>query len=200
MRSCRAAASLGSERHGGLVFISGLLQQRDTSSLTRQARKTWWKSFLPQEQLMELFLGMDEEPTEILQVRNQETTARGDSVCYRLLNQKEQTDEALHRQVGGSSHSQVLVLVEDFNHFIIYWRDNTTGHKLSRRFLECVDNFLTQLIEKPMGEVPLQELILIKSKGFVVGVKVKGCLGKLKILNSMRAGIGIFKDLLSSRA
>jgi len=44
-------------------------------------------------------------------------------------------DEGLYRQTGTASHSQALVFMGDFNHINNCWRDNTAGHKQSRRFL-----------------------------------------------------------------
>ena len=49
------------------------------------------------------------------------------------------------QEVDGASCSQGLVLMGDFNHPDMYWRDNTAGHKQSRRFLECIDdNFFSK--------------------------------------------------------
>lgn len=70
--------------------------------------------------------------------------------CYRQPNQEDQVDKALHWQTGDVAHSQVLVFMDNFNHPDISWRDNTdtSGHKHSRRFLECIDDsFLLQTPE-----------------------------------------------------
>ena len=86
---------------------------------------------------------MDEESTESLWVRIKGRAGTGDiivGVCYRPPDQEDQADEALYRQIGAASCSQALVLMGDFNHPDICWRDNTAGHKQSRRFLECVDD------------------------------------------------------------
>lgn len=70
-------------------------------------------------------------------------------VCYRPPNQEEQVNEALYRQVGTASHLKALVLMQNFKHPDICWRDNTVRHKQSRRFLECIgDKFLLQITEK----------------------------------------------------
>lgn len=61
---------------------------------------------------MELCLGTGEELTESLWVRLRRQEGLGDSimgVCYRPPNQEDQEDEALFRQIGAASHSQVLV-------------------------------------------------------------------------------------------
>ena len=63
---------------------------------------------------------------------------------------------------------QALVLTGDFNHPDICWRDNTAGHKQSRRFLERVDdNFLTQVIEVPTRRGALLDLLLTDKEGLV---------------------------------
>ncbi|GAB0188002.1 hypothetical protein GRJ2_001265500 [Grus japonensis] len=106
-----------------------------------------------QLECMELHLGMDEEPTESLWVRIKGRAGAGDiiaGVCYRPPDQGDQADEALYRQTGAASCSQALVLMGDFNHPDICWRDNTAERKQSRKFLECVDdNFLLQVTEEP---------------------------------------------------
>ena len=60
-------------------------------------------------------------------------------VCYRPPDQDERADEALYRRIGEASRSKALVLMGDFNHPDICWRDNTAGHRQARRFLECVE-------------------------------------------------------------
>ena len=62
-------------------------------------------------------------------------------VCYSLPDQEDQVDEALYKQIGAASYSQNMVLMGDFNHPNICWKDNTAGHQQSKRFLECVDDY-----------------------------------------------------------
>ena len=88
---------------------------------------------------MELCLEMNEELTEILEVRitgraRTENTKVG--VCYRQHSQEDQADEAPCRQIEATSRSQASVLMLDFNHTYICWRASTAGHMQSRRFLE----------------------------------------------------------------
>ncbi|GAB0206702.1 hypothetical protein GRJ2_003135800 [Grus japonensis] len=65
-----------------------------------------------------------------------------------------------------ASRSQVLVLMGDFNHPDICWRDNTAGYKQSRKFLECVDdNFLLQVIEEPTRRGAMLDLVLTNKEG-----------------------------------
>ncbi|GAB0182885.1 hypothetical protein GRJ2_000753800 [Grus japonensis] len=107
--------------------------------------------------------------------------------------------------------------MEDFNHPNICWRDNTAGHKQSRRLLECIDdNFFLQVIEEPMRRGAMLDLVLTNKEGLVGNVKLKGSLGcsdqemvefkilraarrahsKLITLGFRRADSGLFRDLL----
>ncbi|GAB0208586.1 hypothetical protein GRJ2_003324300 [Grus japonensis] len=167
---------------------------------------------------MELHLGMDEEPTKSLWVRIKGRA--GDiivGVCYRPPDQGERADEAPYRQIGAASRSQALVLMGDFNHPDICWRDNTAEHKQSRKFLGCVnDIFLLQVIEEPTRRGAMLDLVLTNKEGLVGDVKLKGSLGcsdhemvefrilraarrahsKLTTLDFRRADFGLFRDLL----
>ncbi|KAF1424440.1 hypothetical protein FQV24_0004339, partial [Spheniscus mendiculus] len=89
---------------------------------------------------------------------------------YRPPDQEDQTDEALYRQTGAASRSQALVLMGDFNHPDICWRDNTAGHKQSGRFLECV-------VEEPTRRGAMLDLVLANKEGLVGNVKLRGSLG-----------------------
>ncbi|GAB0203910.1 high affinity cAMP-specific and IBMX-insensitive 3',5'-cyclic phosphodiesterase 8B [Grus japonensis] len=138
-------------------------------------------------------------------------------VCYRPPDQGDRVDEALYRQIGAASHSQALVLMGDFNHLAICWKDNTAGHKQSRKFLECVDdNFLLQVTEEPTRRGAMLDLVLTHKEGLVGNVKLKGRLGcsdhemvdfkilstarrthsKVTTLDFRRAAFGLFRDLL----
>ncbi|GAB0183842.1 hypothetical protein GRJ2_000849500 [Grus japonensis] len=173
-----------------------------------------------QLECMELHLGMDEEMTKSFWVRIKGRAGTGDTtvgVCYRPLNQEDRVDEALHRWIGAASQSQALVLMGDFSHPNIYWKDNTAGLKHSRRFLECVDDgFLRQVIQEPMRRGAMLDLVLTNKEGLVGNVKLKGSRGcsdheimKFKILRAVRrvhsklttlefrrADFSLFRDLL----
>ncbi|GAB0209929.1 mitochondrial enolase superfamily member 1 [Grus japonensis] len=105
----------------------------------------------------------------------------------------------------------------DFNHPDSCWRDNTAGHKQSRKFLECVDdNFLLQVTEEPTRRDAMLDLVLTNKEGLVGNVKLKGSFGcsdhemvefkilraarrvhsKLTTLDFRRADFGLFRDLL----
>ncbi|KAK4832987.1 hypothetical protein QYF61_027011 [Mycteria americana] len=163
---------------------------------------------------------MDEETTKSLWVRIKGRAGTDDiivGVCCRPPDQEDQADEGLYRQIGAASCSQALVLMGDFNHPDICWRDNTAGHKQSRRFLECIDDsFLLQVIEEPMSGGAMLDLVLTNKEGLVGNVKLKGSLGcsdhervefkilralrrvhsKLTTLGFRRADFGLFRDLL----
>ncbi|GAB0203631.1 hypothetical protein GRJ2_002828700 [Grus japonensis] len=188
----------------------------------RQGRQGGGVTLYVNDQLecMELHLGMDEELTESLWVRIKGSAGAGDiiaRVCYRPPDQRDQAHEALYRQTAAASHSQALVLMGDFNHPDICWRDNIAGHKQSRKFLEYVDdNFLFQVIEEPMRRGAMLDLVLTNKEGLVGDVKLKGSLGcsshqmvefkilravrrarsKLTTLDFRRADFGLFRDML----
>ena len=61
-------------------------------------------------------------------------------VCYRPLNQDEEMDEEVYRQLTKVAKSLALVLVGDFNFPDISWKHNTAQRKQSRRFLESVED------------------------------------------------------------
>ena len=76
------------------------------------------------------------------------------------------------------------------------WFQKLVQKKQSRRFLECMgDNFLMQLVRKPMrGAAPL-DLLFTNRDGLVRDVEVGGCLGQsdhdmveFSILGGVRTG------------
>lgn len=44
-------------------------------------------------------------------------------VCYRSLDQEDQVDEALNKQIGAVSHSQNIASMGDFHHPNICWNN-----------------------------------------------------------------------------
>ena len=140
---------------------------------------------------------MDEEPTKSLWVRIKGKTGTSNvivGVCYRPPNQEDLMDEALYSHIGAVSCSQALVLMGNFNHPDICWRDNTAGQKQSRGFLECVDDkFLLQVTEEPTRRGAMLDLVLTNKEGLVGSVKLKGSPGcsdhemvEFKILRAAR--------------
>ncbi|GAB0210390.1 mitochondrial enolase superfamily member 1 [Grus japonensis] len=87
-------------------------------------------------------------------------------VYYRPPDQEEEVDEAFYRQLEVASRSQALVLMGDFNHPGICWKDNRARHAQSRGFLQSIDdNFLTLVVEEPMRRGVLLDLVLTNKEG-----------------------------------
>ena len=124
---------------------------------------------------------MDEELTESLRFRVKGKAGEGDIVvgfCYRLPDQEDRVDEALYKQIGAASHPQNMVLMGDFNHPDICWRDNIAGHQRLKKFLERVDgNLLFQIVQEPMRRGAILDLVLTSEKRLVSNLKLKGNLG-----------------------
>lgn len=96
-------------------------------------------------------------------------------VCCRLSDHGEEVDEAIYRQLEAATKSKALVLVGDFNHPDICWRNNMAKHKQSSRFLESVGhNFLTQVVEEKTSNGELFNHALTNREGFVADVRVGG--------------------------
>lgn len=58
------------------------------------------------------------------------------------------------------------VLMKDFNHLDICWKDNIAGHKESRRFPECTyHKFLFQVTKEATRGVAVLNLILVDKEG-----------------------------------
>ncbi|GAB0178067.1 hypothetical protein GRJ2_000272000 [Grus japonensis] len=108
--------------------------------------------------------------------------------------QEDQPDEALSIEIIVASHSQALVLMGNFSHPDICWRDNTAGREKSRNFLECIDdNFLLQVTEELTRRGAMLDLVLTNKEGLVGNVKLKSNLGcsdhemvEFKILRAVR--------------
>lgn len=89
----------------------------------------------------------DEELTKSSWVRITWSAGRGDivvGVCWRPPGQEWWADEALYRAVNRAVLcSQALILMGNFNHPDICWRDSTAGYRQYRRFLKwiCVNSF-----------------------------------------------------------
>ena len=105
----------------------------------------------------------------------------------------------------------------DFNHPEKCWRNNTTGHKQSRIFLENIDGkFLTKLTAEPTKTGAPLDLILTHKEELIGDANIKGRLGcsdcemvelrilrgrsgaksRITTLNFRRVDFGLFSDLL----
>lgn len=56
-------------------------------------------------------------------------------VHYKPPDQDDLADEAPCVQIEAASYSQALVLMGNFNHLGIFWKDNIARHKQSKMFL-----------------------------------------------------------------
>ncbi|KAK4815580.1 hypothetical protein QYF61_004097 [Mycteria americana] len=148
----------------------------------RRGRRGGGVALYIRECLDSLELDDGDDRVECLWVRIRGKANKADivvGVCYRPPNQDEETDELFYKQLGEASRPLALVLVGDFNLTDICWKYNTAERKQSRRFLECVaENFLTQLVSKPMREGALLDLLFTNREGLVSHVMVGGCLGQ----------------------
>ena len=77
-----------------------------------------------------------------------------------------------------ASCSRALVLVGDFNHPDICWKDHTASCKRSRRLVESIDdNFLVQVLDRPTSGEALLDLPLTNAEEIIKGVNVGGSRG-----------------------
>jgi len=138
-------------------------------------------------------------------------------VCNRSSEEEEEFSEAFYRQLKVTSLSQALVLMADFNHPYVCWKENSSRHTESRRFLHSMDDiFVTKVTEKPTRKDVLLDLVLTNKEGLVEDVKFGGSLGcndyekvefrflhggsrvisRIKVLDFRIANFDVFKDLL----
>lgn len=117
-----------------------------------------------------------------MRIRGQ--SSKGDTivgVCYRLPDQKEGVDEAFYRQLEAAPQSQPWFL-GCFTYSDIFWRNKTAKHKQCRRFLESInDNFLSQVVEDPIRNAGLPDLILTNREGLVGPVMVGAALAAVTL-------------------
>ena len=74
--------------------------------------------------------------------------------------------------------SQALILVGDFNHMDICWKDHTVSCKRSRRLLESIDDiFLYQVLDRLTRGEALLDILLTNAEEIIKGIKVRGSLG-----------------------
>ena len=138
---------MGLQRCGGITVAAGALPWLDTGSFVRTGPDSKDRSYLlltcrrgarthgamprdGQSQLRACGSGLEGRTTWVTLWWVSATD---------LPDQDEVVDEAFCRQLEESSCLQALVLVRDFSHSDICWKDNTAKQKQSRRFLECID-------------------------------------------------------------
>lgn len=74
-----------------------------------------------------------------------------------------------------ASPSQALVFMVGFNHPGVCWRDSPAWHCQSRRFLECVGDFLLQ-VTAPLLVCSVLHLAVTSKEGLLRNVKLQGSL------------------------
>ena len=99
-------------------------------------------------------------------------------VYYRPPDQGEAVDEAFFIQMWEALCSRALVLVGDFNHLDICWKDHTASCKRSRRLMESIDdNFLVQVVDRPTRGEALLDLVLTNTEEIIKDIKIGSSLG-----------------------
>ncbi|KAK4826158.1 hypothetical protein QYF61_005731 [Mycteria americana] len=86
-------------------------------------------------------------------------------------------DEAFFLQLQEASCSQPLILLGDFNHPNICWK-NTASYRQSRTLLECIeDNFSSQVIDTTTQGDAIPGLMVTAASELIGDVKIGGSLG-----------------------
>ena len=99
-------------------------------------------------------------------------------VYYRPPDQGEAVVEAFLLQMREALCLWALILVGDFNHPDISWKDHMANCKRSRRLAESIDdNFLVQILHRPTRGEALLDLLLTNTEEIIKGVNIGGSLG-----------------------
>ncbi|RMB91816.1 hypothetical protein DUI87_31744 [Hirundo rustica rustica] len=113
----------------------------------------------------------NEDGVECLWVRIKGKANKADillGVCYHPPNQEEEVDNLFYKQLEKVSGPSALVLVGDVNLPDICWELNTAKKRLSRKFLECMeDNVLLQLVGEPTRGRTILDLLFANGDGLV---------------------------------
>ncbi|KAJ7412639.1 dtw domain-containing protein 2 [Pitangus sulphuratus] len=121
----------------------------------------------------ELLLGMNEDPTESLWIRIKGWAGSHDIIVGSVIGCPTRKIEKIRASVGGATPNlQTLVLMGDFHHSDISWRNNITGHSQSKMMLECIDdNLFLRVREETIRRGAMPDLILTSKEGMVGNVK-----------------------------
>lgn len=123
-----------------------------------------------QLECMKLCLRVNYEGVKSLRVKIKGHANLGDTVvgfCYRPSGRGRHQDLL-----------QTLVLIGDFNHPDICWKDNTDRHKQLKNFLQNTGkNFLTKMGEDPTRRGVLLDLVLTEKEGLFGDVQVGSIIG-----------------------
>ena len=92
-------------------------------------------------------------------------------VYYRPPDQGETVGGAFLLQLQEALCSRALVLVGDFGHLDICWRDHTVSCGRSGRLLESIDDgFLVRVLDGPTRGGALLDLLLTNAEEIIKGV------------------------------
>ena len=140
------------------------------------------------------------------------------SIYYRPADQLEPVDEVFYLQLQEALQSQALVLLRNFNHPDICWKSSMASCRQSKRLLECIEGkFLSQVIEGPMREDAVLDLLLTNANDQISDYRTGGCLScshyitleftlqrdmkqaksKIKVLNFRKANFELFRYLVN---
>ena len=101
-----------------------------------------------------------------------------------MPNRENKMHEAFYEQIGADSYSQNMLLMGDFNHPNICWKDNAAVQQKSKRFLECVDDNFFQVVQETARKGAMQDVVFTQEEGLVNYMKL---MGSLKVHRSMRS-------------
>lgn len=115
-------------------------------------------------------------PIKCLQVKIQRVISKWDltvGICYQPPNQDNKADKAIFESIKQALVQQKLVLMGDFTYQEICWKNNTSAHMSSTKFLECVqDCFLVQMLDVPARNEALLDLQLTNQENLLSNTSV----------------------------
>ncbi|KAJ7398094.1 mitochondrial fission process protein 1 [Pitangus sulphuratus] len=130
--------------HNWSAAVDGyILFRRD-----RQGRRGGGVALYLRESLDSVELEVSDNMVECLWVRIRGKANKADilmGVCYRPSDQDEEVDDLFYKQLVDVSRFPALVLMGDFKLPDVCWELNTVEKRQSRRFLECMEDNLSQL-------------------------------------------------------
>jgi len=96
-------------------------------------------------------------------------------VYDRPPDQGEPTDEVFFLQLQEALCSQAFVLLGDFNHPNICWKNSTVSGRQPRRFLECIeDNSFSQVIDTSTRGDAILDLTFTNASELIGDMKTGG--------------------------
>ncbi|RMC03233.1 hypothetical protein DUI87_20427 [Hirundo rustica rustica] len=87
---------------------------------------------------------------------------------------REEVDNLFYKQLENVSGLSALVLLGNFNLLDICWELNTAEKRQFREFLECGEDFLSQLVSEPTRGAMMLDLLFANRDGLVGDMVVGG--------------------------